>query len=164
MFSARGQWVVSRWNWTRAWSAVSKLVSVAQSGAVWSSCPRVSDFYGPHCGPLSCSCLQLNGPFDGPPEAFHRAPCHRARGLKEGTGGGGWGLPHNTWHVWKTMCPNQNKSHSVRRLLEINFLSSSFFLFFFFSAFKRHRMEKNRMIWDSRQTGSGTLWTAQRKQ
>ncbi|KAI4804456.1 hypothetical protein KUCAC02_026085, partial [Chaenocephalus aceratus] len=39
---------------------------------------------GPHCGPLSCSWLDLNGPFDGPPEAFHRAPCHGARGPGEG--------------------------------------------------------------------------------
>lgn len=57
--------------------------------AVWSFCQRVSHFHGPHCGPLSCSWLDLNGPFDGPPEAFHRAPCHGARGLAgEGRRGG----------------------------------------------------------------------------
>lgn len=53
--------------------------------AVWSFCQRVSNFHGPHCGPLSCSWLDLNGPFDGPPEAFHRAPCHGARGRRGGS-------------------------------------------------------------------------------
>lgn len=88
--------------------------------AVWSFCQRVSNFHRPHCGPLSCSWPDLNGPFDGPPEAFHRAPCHRARGP------GGFTM-HNTWQVCKTTCPRQNKSHSVKRLLEINFLSPHLF-------------------------------------
>ncbi|KAI3367779.1 hypothetical protein L3Q82_026620 [Scortum barcoo] len=64
--------------------------------AVWSFCQRVSNFHGPHCGPLSCSWPHLNGPFDGPPEAFHHAPCHGARGPGLGSGRGGVGSCRTT--------------------------------------------------------------------
>ncbi|KAG7510943.1 hypothetical protein JOB18_036341 [Solea senegalensis] len=71
--------------------------------AVWSFCRRVSHFLAPHCGLLSCSWLQLNGLFDGPPEAFHRAPCHRTtwpgRGGAGGSGAGRRGAGRATQHL-----------------------------------------------------------------
>ncbi|KAJ8341515.1 hypothetical protein SKAU_G00338060 [Synaphobranchus kaupii] len=50
-------------------------LSAALTRAARTRCRRVSCFEGRHCGPLSCPWPRLNGPFDGRPEACHRAPC-----------------------------------------------------------------------------------------
>lgn len=117
---------------------MSRPVSVALSGAVWSSCQRVSHFCAPHCGPLSCSCLQLNGPFDGPPEAFHRAPCHRARGLRGGTERGGC---LTTPGRYAKPCA-QTKTKATLSGVYWKLISS--LQAFFFFAFIKHRMEKEQ--------------------
>lgn len=93
-----------------------------QPGSEWASCSssqRVSDFHCPHCGPLSCPRLDLNGSFDGPLVDFHHVP-----GLLWVSWGWGFGgvMLHNTWQIRKSVWPRQNKSHFVEQLLEINFL------------------------------------------
>lgn len=113
---ARGQRVESRWKWTR-----ERLISCercCQRGperAVWSFCQRVSHFHGPHCGPLSCPWLDLNGPFDGPFIAHLSAEHGGPRGVR---------VAQHLARVCKNRVRErrQNKSHSVKRLLEINFL------------------------------------------
>ena len=79
------------------------------------------------------------GPLMGHPRPFivHLATEHGALGGV----GGGCVVQHLAGMPSPRAPPRQNKSHSVERLLEINFLSVVFF------AFIKRRTERNRMMW-----------------
>lgn len=147
---ARGQQVVSQYKWMR--ELLISCEQACQHGpewAVWSFCQRVSNFHGPHCGPLSCSWLDLNGPFDGPPEAFHRAPCHGARGL---AGEGRRGVVRAAQHL--AGMPNHVSQTKQKPLCQA-FIGNLFPLPHLFAFIKRRR-EKNRMILSSTKTWAVT--------